>query len=271
MNHGEVTDSNGPCEGGSSTHVALPVSDSGQVAPAPTAIAGEKWYLKIDDTEFGPVTRSQLEYFLQPPRLCSVLQVMCSTQDGSWHLIARHETIDKVLSRFGFDHIPSSLPEPLSDDSSARNARFIERICDVYRAMKSGLLKYNVEWSLVVVMVGINVSYLYITSDGLARERQILRRFESTWELALQFDPDDESKDEWREFADNAIVELETLIEELRKSRRSSPEQQLLILIGREQLLVALQEPTPAITGSKLADDLNSQLRQIHEILLQKQ
>lgn len=228
---------------------------------------GELWYLKIDDKEFGPVSRAQLEYFLRPPRLCSMLQVMCTLDLGMWYLIGRDENLDDVLSRFGIEAPVQSKPEPVVMQGPGLIEQFLDGVSRLARGVVSTVGRFRVEASLVLALVALNVAFLYFTSDGLGRERQILQTFETLWSDVTQFNPESESKEAWREFADDAISELEPLIDELSSSTKTSPQRQRLLFIGREQLLAILKEETPAITDSRQADALKVQLKKAHETL----
>jgi hypothetical protein len=247
---------------GLSNHLVLP-SEANQT---------EFWYLRIDDKEFGPVPRSELEHFLRPPRICSSLQVMCSTQSGEWYTITRNETIDKVLTRFGIEShagvTPIQNPQDLTPSPKihAKSASVINSMALVPKWVAGHLT----EAMALVAIVVVNAVILFVSANGFGRERQILAKFESIWDSVRDFSSDETLSEEWRSFADSAIQELEPLVAELQRSANvRRPARQALLFAGRDGLLKILREQSPMAMNSEIGTQIEVRLQQAHRSLPQ--
>jgi hypothetical protein len=60
---------------------SIPVGNHGSQGESRDEMC-DQWYLKIDDEKDGSPSRSEVVFFLRPPRLRSMLDVMCSPQEG---------------------------------------------------------------------------------------------------------------------------------------------------------------------------------------------
>lgn len=202
----------------------------------------ERWYLRIDGQRYGPVGRAELEKFLAPPRLCSVLEVKCG-DDGDWVYITREETIDKVLVRFGVDPDPVvGAPEYVR---SARTPKRLEGVRDFIEGLSAWLIHHWVAAASVVAIVAINAAVLFLLNDPHGREREILARYEALWQEVRRFSSDS-PKEDWRKFAEPALIELEPMIRELEKSASvHHPSRQNLLFAGRDHLRTLLKAEVP--------------------------
>ena len=230
----------------------------------------EQWYLRIDYTMYGPVSRSGLEQFLRPPRLCSMLQVMCSTDHGQWHSISKNETIDKVYLKFGIKDATSALPPLVTRPSWGRSRfeMFAEAISETSQSIFSVIFRFRTQSAALLLIISANVVVSYLTSDGSARDRQILKQFESIWDSARRFDKADASQDEWREFADHEIGAITSILTELQRTASvRRPARQALLFAGRDGLMKLLQEPTPAAIDSEVGTQIEVRLHQAHKSL----
>jgi hypothetical protein len=118
------------------------------------------------------------------------------------------------------------------------------------------------ELSGIAALIVIDAVYVALSSRGVVREREILRRYESIWKVAREFDPDENSSDEWQEFAKTAISNLHPLLKELQRTASAKrPARQILLFAGREHLLKILDSPTPASIDSDQAELFERKLK----------
>ena len=253
-------------------HFASPMGDAKGLPSIASDGSTERWYLRIDGKEFGPITRSQMEFFLRPPRLCSLLQVMCTVQEGVWHSIARHETIDKVLSKFGIEDLPvktSTVPITQTSQASAYSPSAISsRIRDRFEDAVAWFVKYRIESLVVVAFIAINAAILIASADTTGRDREILNRYESIWKSTRELSTKKASDDEWKTFADASIVEIEPILKELQRTANvRQPVRQSLLFGGRENLLRILNDGKPPELRSSDALIFERRLKRIREML----
>lgn len=235
------------------------------------ATSAEKWYLRIDEQEYGPMTRAQMEYFLRPPRLCSHLRIMCSEQMGTWYMIDHSETIEKVLCRFGIQ--PEFEPTGNRDESRPFTSSWfvwsVDVVRDQFEQAQQLVIKYRRELGLLLGIVLFNVAFFCLSRDAKDRDRQILGQFEQIWGSVQEFDPNDPDSDEWRSFADRTLTELSPLIDELKKTANSKrPVRQSLLVGGKEHLVKVLAGATPEGIDSRDATLFELQLRKARKHLL---
>lgn len=247
-----------------SHRVASPVRQD----PKFRAPSSEKWYFKIDGKEFGPSSRDQLEHFLQPPRLCKSLEVMCSEREGFWFLVAVDETIDVVLDKVGI------VPPPESTSTSAEEpvwrppsttSKVIDWFQDQFLVLSELVSRHFAILLAVVGIIVVNVVILYVTADPYVREREILSRFETLWRDAQKFDDDD---DKWPAFAASASTEIEPIVKQLaRTANRDRPVTQSLLFVGRDYLTKLFQAKSPPEKGSVDANVVGRYLKLANEQL----
>lgn len=251
-------------------------SPVGEVAAAAGAFA-EQWYFRIDGREYGPTSRTQLERFLAPPRLCKSLEVMCSNREGHWFLIAKHETVEMVLERFGIvvevpeEVAPSKAKSALVYKTSApveEEVReyvrpkpvykapnpIVDWFSETFEALAERLIKYKLPILLVVSVVSINLAMLYLFVDIDGRNRTILTRYESMWSSAVKMEADETSEETWRTYADESQIELDGFIKVLARSASvQNPVEQQLLFVGRDILkpVFAATEPPPKASPTR--------------------
>lgn len=213
--------------------------------PAPATDAEERWYLRIDGHNYGPATRTDLERFLQPPRLCSVMEVKCG--DGVWFTIARHETIDKVLAKVGI--VVEPVQEPSHPSSTSRSQGGALR--DFCGGLGAWLVHHRRKAARVLVYGGLGVAAFLAFRDPYVGDREFLSRYETLWREARRFGTETTDSD-WRTFADRRIAELEPILRELERSASvHQPIRQNLLFAGRDHLRSILKEShPPAATSS---------------------
>ena len=221
-------------------------SGSADVSPA------ERWYLRIDGHDYGPVARDRIEQFLEPPRLCNVMEVKCG-DDANWFVIARHETIDKVLVKAGV------APEPAPEinwqvPTPSLGAVLARRLRDHFENGASWAIDHWVVLTGVLVFASVNAALLIALQDPQGRDREILVLYEAIWSKAQQFDgatEQTEQSDDWRTFANSALAQLEPVVSELERSANvHHPIRQNLLFAGRDHLSKVLKaERSPTATA----------------------
>ena len=241
----------------------------------PSSIShSEQWYFRIDGHEFGPTTREKLERFLQPPRLCPSLEVMCSTKMGTWFLVSREESIDAVLMHAGVllaptaPSPPHSVPAPPHEMELSWISKRLE-----WGRRKIGFVIYGIkqyrELSLgVLVVVAINVVGLYLSASPHARDHQIFLQLQSLWDKARSFDNENTKSDEWQRFAVEANKIMEPIINELSKdANRDRPIKQDFLFVCRDHLKPLLDAQFPPRRDSNQAMFAERYLRVIRKQL----
>lgn len=199
--------------------------------------SAERWFLRIDGHHYGPVGRTELERFLLPPRLCSVLEVKCG-DDGVWFSIARNETIDKVLVRAGV------APEPAAQTLWQRPEP--SALSNLISGLAAWLLERWVPVSAVVILATVNAVAMFVLRDPYVRDREILARYEGMWRELLAVDPQQTKGDDWRKLADPMLTELEPILKELDETASVyEPARQNLLFAGRDHLRSILREKAP--------------------------
>ncbi len=229
-----------------SHRAASPVRQDPRSAGTPT----EQWYFRIDGREFGPSSRDQLEHFLTPPRLCTSLEVMCTEREGYWFLIAKDETIEMVLKKVGISLEPVAAMKPLSVTRviASESAGWFSGLSTT---VTNAVARHPVLIFGLLAFASINGTLLYLVRDTMTREREILSRFESLLNTAVDFEPKKQSADEWRKFADQAEKELEPLVKELaRTASVKQPVRQKLLFAGRDHLTKLFQAAEPPLKHS---------------------
>ncbi len=228
-------------------------------------VPAERWYFRIDGKEFGPSSRSQLERFLEPPRLCQSLEVMCSEREGRWFLIAKHETIEMVLRKVGVQVEQNSAA---AIRPASRLPQFLEEMRERYRRFVEGLGKIQaLLWVLFAFLV-VNGVVFYFLSEGMGRERKILARYESLLEATRQFDPKTAKEEDWRRFADGANAEIEPMVRQLqRTASRHRPIQQNLLFAGRDYFTKLFQAAAPPAADSNNVKVIEKYLSLVREQL----
>jgi hypothetical protein len=213
----------------------------------------EQWYLRIDNKKFGPVSRSEMEFFLRPPRLCRIIQVMCTVREGYWYSIAQHETVDNVLLQFGLNDLRKeaasvqSFP-PSTPSSLANRGSDFRRSCKFAYA---GILNYRVPLVVALTAVVLNAGFLVVFSSSLGRDREILNRYEAIWKVACELNSIKASNDDWKDFTDKSNVQLESLLDELlRTASVHDPVRQNLLYGGRDHLAKILRQESPKAVDS---------------------
>jgi hypothetical protein len=209
-------------------------AEAGRAAPGDTA---ERWFLRIDGHHYGPVGRTELEKFLLPPRLCSVLEVKCG-DDGVWFSIGRNETIDKVLVRAGV------APEPGPQAVWQRpQPSFLSNLIG---GVAAWLLERWIPVSAVVILALVNAVSLFVLRDPYVRDREILARYEGMWRELRSVDAEKTAGDDWRKLADPMLKELEPMLKELDETASiHEPARQNLLFAGRDHLRTILREKAP--------------------------
>jgi hypothetical protein len=213
-------------------------------ARASESHSAERWFLRIDGHHYGPVGRAELERFLLPPRLCSVMEVKCG-DEGVWFSIARNETIDKVLVRAGI--APEPGPQTLwQRPESSALSRLLGGIGAVFSGLAAWLLERWAATAVVFTLLAINAVGLFVLRDPYTRDREILARFETVWRDVGAFDAKKTSSDDWRSFAGPILAELEPIIRELEGSASvHEPARQNLLFAGRDNLKRILRKEKP--------------------------
>lgn len=240
-----------------SNHVASPVRQE-----AASLAAGEQWYFRIDGKNFGPSSRSQLEHFLQPPRLCKTLEVMCTDRNGYWLTIGVDETIEMVLQRFG---IPLQAGTNTTTVSRAKTVIIpkpsrgfslqsvislpIEKLKDTASNIADRLGPTAKKFGAVtVIAVALLIcgSTAFVLMGGLRKsDSQILAQYNTIWKEATTMHGSS-SAEQWREFADKSLTELEPTIRELSQSANvHNPKRQDLLFAGRDHLRKMLKAERP--------------------------
>jgi hypothetical protein len=218
----------------------------------------ESWYLRIDDKEFGPVSRSQLEYFLRPPRLCSFLQVMCTAQEGVWHAIAQNETLEKVLLRFGIVEVPTPTAVQKPNQFNLIS-KFLDATYDAACEACNWVSRNWFILAIAILVIGINLAFFIATRD---RDREILDRFESLTKSVQKLAAEDTPSGEWKSFAARALAEVQAIESELKRTSISTrPVRRQLLGLGRDCLLRILKGDAPITTDSDEMKYLERQLK----------
>lgn len=265
MSH-QVNPSAGSKGGGSTANVhraALPV---GRVSGG-GGVSTEQWYFRIDGREYGPTSRDQLEKFLAPPRLCKSLEVMCSIREGHWSLIANDVTVEMVLERFGIVDDPVSEVAPSRPVYRAPNP-IVEWFRETVEWVIERLVKHARVILAVVGLIALNIAIMYFFADPVARELEIVSRYELLWNSALKLGSSEASGDDWRAFADNAESELAPLIKEVARSASvQNPVRQELLFLGRDHLRPMLEAKEPPTKGSSAAIAIKRYFKLLHDQL----
>jgi hypothetical protein len=213
------------------------VTAKSETSQASRGDSAERWFLRIDGHHYGPVGRTELERFLLPPRLCSVLEVKCG-DDGVWFSIARNETIDKVLVRAGV------APEPAAQTLWQRPEP--SALSNLISGLAAWLLERWVPVSAVVILATVNAVAMFVLRDPYVRDREILARYEGMWRELQAVDPQQTKGDDWRKLADPMLTELEPILKELDETASVyEPARQNLLFAGRDHLRSILREKAP--------------------------
>jgi hypothetical protein len=240
-----------------SHRAASPVRQDPRFAGTPA----EQWYFRIDGREFGPSSRDQLEHFLTPPRLCTSLEVMCTEREGYWFLIAKEETIEKVLEKVGIRLEPVTEMKPLSA-TQATAPDPVSWLGGISETVANAVARHSVLILILLAFVSMNGTLFYLTRDTTTREREILSRFKSLLDTALDFKTKQRSAEEWRTFADEAERELRPLINELtRTASVKEPVRQKLLFAGRDHLKKLFQTTDPPLSYSPEAKMVDKYLQ----------
>jgi hypothetical protein len=246
------------------------------VTAAAAAGVDERWFLRIDGHNYGPAPRAELENFLRPPRLCSVMEVKCG--DGVWFTIARHDTLDKVLAKVGIEIEPVKQPEqvaaaPSASAASARSGRstlskLIAWTVDFCEGLTAWLIHHWVVTTIVFVIVIVNSLALFALRDPHVGDREILARYEALWRDARKLGDQETSEEDWRNFAGPAIAELEPIVKQLALSASvHQPIRQNLLFAGRDHLLKILKGERPPTVAGPQVRLLEQRLKLAHEQL----
>ena len=230
----------------------------------PSSSATEQWYFRIDGTLYGPSTRADLERFLRPPRLCSVLEVMCTTRDGVWFTIAKHETIDKVLEKAGVplepvvDTVEAVRPKVAAPKVVERAPREPSRIGESLSSLlQSGawltafLAAHKLALAAVLVIVAGNVVALVASQQPSKSDSEILAIYQNLWKQVRTYQDEPPAAEVWQSFAAAGRAELEPIVQGLQKTASvRQPLQQNLLFCGRDHLLVLLKSEKPPAENS---------------------
>ena len=223
---------------------------------------GEQWYFRIDGKNFGPSSRVQLEHFLRPPRLCKTLEVMCQERDGYWLTIGPDETIDIVLQRFGIP-VPSvpatatinkSRTHVIPRSSSKFTApnwistpidRLKEGLSDLAGRLGPPVKKFGPYFIIALALLMVSATAFVMTGGLRMSEKQIVSQFDTIWKEAMSMNQS-AAPDQWRQFADKSLTELEPTLRDLSQSSsvKNSSRQQLLFA-GRDHLRKMLKADKP--------------------------
>ncbi|WP_010587004.1 hypothetical protein [Schlesneria paludicola] len=250
--------------------------------------SSEQWYFRIDGREYGPTSRDQLEKFLAPPRLCKSLEVMCSIREGYWSLIANDVTVEMVLERFGIE-VESDRPAEPSKPVQVGQASVIpvskatvgpskpvyrapnpivEWFRDTWEWVGERLAKYMLVILVVLGIVALNLGMTYFFADPVARELEIVARYESLWNSALKLGGDEASSEEWRAFADQAEAELDPLIKEVaRAASVQNQVRQKLLFLGRDHLKPLFAAKGPPTKNSSSAQAVSRYFKLLRDQL----
>ena len=244
----------------------VPQPDPGHIRESPPAsqIAEEQWYLRIDEKVIGPVARAQLEQFLRPPRLCRRMDVMCSFDPECWHRIQLTQTLDDVLALAGIPVLSEEEPfdvEPtvsLTEQFAERWSHFVGRMGQYVTRVR----EYKGVIAMVLLLVAVNgIAWIWF-QDPQVREREILTQYESIWQTIKEFHEGSLSEDDWSEFAQDSLSQLEPTIAELKRtSNVHHPARQNLLYAGQDHLVSILTSNKPPKKGDQSATIFERYLR----------
>ena len=227
-----------------------------------TIACGEQWYFRIDGREYGPSSRDQLEKFLKPPRLCKSMEVMCTQREGTWFLVAKDETLETALCKFGILPAVNSA----TDSSLYKGSQVWDSICTRCETLAKKIVEHSLILNFIIVIAAVNLVFLYATDESHVRERVILSIYETIWKEARSFHPKLTHIDEWREFADDASKKIQPLLRELGRSANvRKPLRQQLLFAGRDHLAKLLEGndvPAQGLPTTELIDKYLHLLRE---------
>lgn len=222
----------------------------------------EQWYFRIDGKNFGPSSRAQLEHFLRPPRLCKTLEVMCTERQGFWHTIGVDETIEMVLERFGIPlpDVPSAAPVVTPKSKAVAKPAStvtlpgwistpIDRVAELFGGLLDLIgppIKRFGPYVIIALALFIAGSTAFVMMGGMQiSEKQIVSQYDAIWKEATAMSGG-KASDQWRQFADKSLAELEPTLRDL--SHSSSVQnfsRQQLLFAGRDHLKKMLKADEP--------------------------
>lgn len=191
----------------------------------------ESWFLRIDEKVIGPTTRAELERFLQPPRICRRMDVMCTSGPEQWQTVDPAQTLDDVLSLSG-------IATPIT--ATGRRSP-IGRIPLHLATLLSHLAAYRSFIAAALFLVAVNAFAWMLMRAPNSREREILKQYVSILQTIGHFREGKRPDHDWPDFARESIATVEAAVSELKRtSNVQTPVRQNLLYAGQDALMKLL-------------------------------